>query len=196
MTIVFVVALYNWSNNLKTKKLRIISRLSAIIILCSAIALFFTSSYSSFIRERGLEDSRTAVDVALISQMDDMELIFGKGLNGRYYFPIWSGEVELNPWRYVSETGFYNLVLKGGYLMAILHIIVLLYPALLGVFKSRNNLCKMLGVFIIISLLELYPFGHLTFNIKFLIIWTGVLICYNRSIRQMNDVEIKQLFFK
>lgn len=195
MAIIFVVALYNWSNNLKTKRLRLISKLSAIIILFSAIYIFFTSPYTSYIRERGMEDNRTAVDEALLSQMDDMELVFGKGLNGRYYFPILEDDAQ-NGWRYTSETGFYNIVLKGGYLMAILHIIVLLYPALLGIFKSRNNLCKMLGVYIIISLLELYPFGHLLFNFKFLIIWTGVLLCYRKEIRRMNDIEIKQLLFK
>lgn len=195
MAIVFVVALYNWSKNLKSKKLRILSKFTAIAIILVAINSFYTSSLTSFIRERGMEDNRTAIDNALISQMSNAELIFGKGLNGRYYFPIFEDDYQ-NGWRYGTETGFYNIVLKGGYLMAILHIVLLLYPALLGIFKSRNNLCKMLGVYIFISLLELYPFGHLMFNIKFLIIWTGVLLCYRRNIRELTDMEIKKLFFK
>lgn len=193
MAILFIVALYNWSKNLKTKKLRIFSMAVAVLAIVASIYAFNTSSLTSFIRDRGMEDSRSNVDKALLAQMNDMELIFGKGLNGRYYFPI---TIEDTGWRYGTETGFYNIVLKGGYLMAILHIILLLYPALLGIFKSRNNLCKMLGVFLIISLLELYPFGHLLFNFKFLIIWTGVLICYKKQIRDMSDKQIKQLLFK
>ena len=191
----FIIGLYNWSNNIKSNILRFFSKFVAIAIVIYGINIFSTSSLTSFIRNRGLEDNRSHVDEALLSQMNEYELVFGKGLNGRYYFPLLENDYQ-NGWRYGTETGFYNIVLKGGYLMAILHIIVLLYPALLGIFKSRNNLCKMLGAYIIISLLELYPFGHLTFNFKFLIIWTGVLLCYKQTVREMTDKQIKQLLFK
>jgi hypothetical protein len=134
MTIVFIVALYNWSKNLKSKYLRILSMAVAVVTIIVAAYTFKTSSLTSFIRDRGMNDNRTAVDEALISQMDDTELIFGKGLNGRYYYPIYEDDYQ-DGWRYGSETGFYNIVLKGGYLMAILHIVILLYPALLGIFK-------------------------------------------------------------
>lgn len=194
VAVILITAVYNWSKNLKTKRLRFITRCTTIILLLTSIYIFNTSSITSFIRERGLEDNRSQVDNALLSQMDDIELIFGKGLNGRYYYPILEDDYQ-NGWRYGSETGFYNIVLKGGYLMAILYIVILLYPALLGIFKSRNNLCKMFGVFIIVSLLELYPFGHLIFNFKFLIIWTGVLLCYKKQVRNMTDQQIKQFLF-
>lgn len=58
-----------------------------------------------------MEDTRSGVDEALLNQMSDTELFFGKGLNGRYFYPL-SNEDHLNGWRYGSETGFYNIVLK------------------------------------------------------------------------------------
>ncbi len=165
-------------------------------ILIIGLYLFQTSQQFSFIRERGVEDTRSGVDKALLSQMSDCELIFGKGLNGRYYYPLNLSEDYLNGWRYGSETGFYNLVLKGGYIMAILYIILLAYPALMGIFKSKNILCKAFGFYIILSLVELYPFGWLLFDMKFLIIWLGVSLCYNKSVRLLNDNQMYNYLFK
>lgn len=156
---------------------------------------FQTSNQFSFIRERGLEDNRSGVDQALLAQMDDTELIFGKGLNGRYYYPLNLEDDYLNGWRYGSETGFYNIVLKGGYVMAFIYIFLLVYPAFMGILNSRNILCKALGFYIILSLVELYPFGWLSFNMKFLIIWMGVALCCNKKIRLLNDNQIYSYLF-
>lgn len=169
------------------------SILFAGIILCS-IFYFFHSNKFSYIRERGMEDTRTGVDEALLNQMSESELIWGKGLNGRYYYPLYEDDY-LNGWRYGSETGFYNILLKGGYLMAITYILLLLYPAILGIFKSKNLLSKGFGFYILLSLIELYPFGWLSFNIKFLIIWIGIALCSSPRFRKLNDSQIKNYLF-
>lgn len=174
---------------------KFIAIILSIITICCATYFFMTSDLFAFIRHRGMTDTRSGVDEALLSQMTDWELVFGKGLNGRYYFPLRQDDY-LEGWRYGSETGFYNIVLKGGYLMAILYIILLAYPALTGIFKSKNTLCKALGFYIILSLLELYPFGWLSFNLKFLIIWMGVTLCLNRGVRNMSDRQIFAYYFK
>ena len=63
-------------------------------------------------------------------------------------------------------------------------------------FRSNNLLCKASGYFIFVSLLELYPFGWLMFDLKFLIIWMGVVICMNPQVRYMNDEQVYELFFE
>ena len=166
------------------------------IIICS-VFYFSNSKNFTFIRQRGIEDTRSGVDEALLNQMSKTELIFGKGLNGRYYYPLINPENDyLKGWRYGTETGFYNIVLKGGYLMAFTYILLLSYPALLGLFKSNNLLSKSFGLYILLSLLELYPFGWLSFNMKFLIIWMGVALCISSKFRNLNDLQVKQLFFR
>lgn len=174
---------------------KIISIILCVFFILVSIDLFFTSDKFSYIRDRGMEDNRTGVDKELISQMDEKELIFGKGLNGRYYYPLFEDDY-LNGWRYGSETGFYNIVLKGGYVMVYTYIILLLWPALLGIFNSRNLLSKAFGFYIILSLIELYPFGWLTFNIKFVIIWIGVRLCMSKTFRQLNNYQIKNYLFR
>ena len=164
--------------------------LGCIIMVIGVVEYFSNSSLVSFISNRGLDDSRSGVDIALMTQMTPIEHLFGQGLNGRYYYLV-----SENPWRYSSETGFYNLVLKGGYLMAVLYIIILIIPAFKGLFKSNNLFCRALGFYILLSVLELYPFGWLEFDLKFLIIWIGVALCMNTRVRQMDDNEIYERFF-
>ena len=174
---------------------KLMALLLSIVMVVIAFYLFMDSDMFAYIRHRGMEDSRSAVDEALLSQMSDWELIFGKGLNGRYHFSIRQDDY-LGGWRYGSETGFFNIVLKGGYLMALLYVVLLAYPALKGIFKSKNILCKALGFYIIMSLVELYPFGWLSFNLKFLIIWMGVSICQNQFVLNMSDRQIYEYYFK
>lgn len=191
--IVFVAALYMWSKY-SGQRIGIIAKFLFIILIGIGVYFVLNSSLFDFLFQRGLEDSRSGVDKALLSQMNDVQQIFGKGLNGRYYYPLLTDDY-LDGWRYISETGFYTIVLRGGYLMAFTYILLLAIPAIKGMFQSRNYLCKAGGFYIFVSLIELYPFGLLEFSIKFLIIWMMVVLCMNREVRAMDDEEIQQQFF-
>lgn len=190
----FLFNLYFYVKSMK-RAAKMFSLVVSVAFVIGALCYFKASDKFVFIHERGLEDTRSGVDIALLNQMSDLEKILGKGLNGRYYYPLYDDDY-LNGWRYGSETGFFNIVLKGGYLMAILYIVLLAYPALQGIFCSKNTLCKALGFYIFLSLLELYPFGWLMFNMKFLIIWIGVVLCYSSVVRNLSDNQIYELFFQ
>lgn len=166
-----------------------------LVVLCVGYFVV-TSAISSFLMERGLEDSRTYVEEAMASQMNDIEWIFGKGLNGRYYCPLYGDQDDyLNGWRFSMETGFYNLVLKGGYVMAVLYCLLLIIPAYKGWFKSNNLFCKAGAFFIVYHLISLKPFGILSFNPSFFFLWIMIVLCMNDGIRKLNDQEIKNKFF-
>lgn len=191
---IFLCMMYFYIQS-KNKSWRFFYYIMLLVLLGSMVAFFFNSSLFAYIHQRGLEDSRSAVDEALLSQMSNWELWFGKGLNGRYYLPL-TADDYLNGWRYGSETGFYNYVLKGGYIMIGLYIYLLIVPIYKGFFKSRNLLCKMGAMYIFLSLLELYPFGLFMFNMKFCIIWMMVAICMSQKWLNMDDNEIKIRLFK
>lgn len=179
----------------KSQKVQRTYYIIGILILAGLIAFFLNSSMFDYIKHRGLEDNRSGVDLALMSQMNEWEFWFGKGLNGRYYYPLLENDY-LKGWRYASETGFFTYILKGGVLMIGLYIMLLLIPAIKGIFNSRNLLCKMGGIYILISLLELYPFGIFTFNVKFCVIWMMVSLCMSKRYRKLTDQEIKYLLFR
>lgn len=192
--IILVESLYFWSK-FKQQQIGLYAKIIVFIIIGCSIYFVLHSSLFDYLFQRGMEDSRSGVDKALLAQMDTLEQIIGKGLNGRYYYPIIARDY-LQGWRYGSETGFYNIVLKGGYLMAFTYILLLVIPAYKGLFKSENFLCKAGGFFIFLSLFELYPFGWLEFSVKFLVIWMMVVLCMNSDIRSMDDDQIKQQFFQ
>lgn len=192
-SILFVTALYYWSK-CNEKSLGLSAKIIFVILIGGSIYFVLNSSLFEYIFERGMQDSRTGVDIALLNQMSPWELIFGKGLNGRYYYPLLVNDY-LEGWRYGSETGFYFIVLRGGYLMAFTFILLLALPAFKGIFKSNNYLCKAGGFYILLSLLELYPFGWLEFSIKFLIIWMFVPLCISSQVRSMDNEQIREQFF-
>lgn len=191
LLITFTMSLYYYLQiRFKGKTLISIILMSILFIICFYI--FSQSTAFSFIQTRGMEDTRTAVDQALLNSMSDIEKIFGKGLNGRYFYNI---EKLSDGWRYSSETGFYTIVLRGGYLMAYTYILLLGLSGIKGMFFSKNLLCKGGGCYIIISLLDLYPFGALSFSLNFFIIWLLVVLLQKNEIRNMNDYQIYQAFF-
>lgn len=175
---------------------KIFSMIGVIVFALTLTGLYFYAENTlfAFLNDRGTDDTRSGVDIELLSQMNTFELWFGKGLNGRYHMPLFDDNVY-GGWRYGSETGFYTLVLKGGYVFAIVYILVLLIPALKGIFKSNNSFTKALGVYIVLRIIELYPSGWPMFSIKHLIVWIGVALCWNPIIRKMNNTEIKKHFF-
>ena len=180
------------------KRLSISQKILAFFII-SLIALFgvsqiIDSDIFSYLQTRGLEDTRKHVNEALLDQMSSTELLFGKGLNGRYYLPLKSDDFY-DGWRYSCETGFLDIVLKGGFVMAIIYIILLVIPSMQGIFNSNNTFCKAGGLYILWSIIYLYPFGVLDFNISFFFIWMWVILCSMPNIRKMTDAEIQELFF-
>lgn len=166
------------------------------IILCVCVFAMFLANSSMFdyLNSRGLEDTRSGVNETLLAQMSDWEKIFGKGLNGKYYMPLRQDEFY-DGWRYGCETGFLNIVLKGGYLMAFVYVFLLIIPSIKGIFHSKNSFCKGGGLYILWTLIYLYPFGVLDFNISFFFVWMWVMLCSRREIREMSDVEIQKSFF-
>lgn len=194
MSAILIFDLYFYIKTLP-KRIRLLS--SIVFIIGIAVVVWMSLGFKSFryIKERGFEDNRSYIDKALMDQMTDEQLWFGKGLNGRYYFNLHLENDYLDGYRYISETGYYNLILKGGYVFAWVYILMILYPAYLGMFRSRNLLCRALGFLMFLSLLELFPFGMLTFNLKFLVIWMGVAMNSSPVIRKLDDEEVYEHYF-
>ena len=110
-----------------------------------------------------------------------------------YYCPqryVVDGKYEYVKYRYSIETGFYHLILKGGIIFAVLHVIILFSAVIKGLFFSRNMVVKAFALWILLSLIELYPFGWPSFSIKFLLVWIGACICYDKAFLIMSNEQI------
>ncbi|WP_339923294.1 hypothetical protein [uncultured Cyclobacterium sp.] len=163
------------------------------LILGSSIFLYGIKIYNenkngvfSLLTERVYEDTRTNVEDCLYEDMNNIDWIIGKGINGKYYC---SG-IDLNDnsgYRKMIETEYLNIILKGGVISLGLLLLILIPAIVKGVFYSNNLLSKAAAIWILIWVLELYPANVYSFCLNHILVWISVGICYSKSIRKIPE---------
>lgn len=171
-------------------------------VLVSIIFLFiligssyFIMNHFSFLMERGLEDSRSSVNEAFFNDFNIGDFIFGRGLNGTYYDPMGVFD-SINNRRPDHETGFLNIILHAGLLFLIPYLLICFRSIYLGYCKSNNSLVKSFSVYILINTLMLFIGSYPVFNLRFYILWIGILLCNSKIFRRMNNDDISNYFIK
>ena len=165
------------------------------IIVYSLVILFIIllSNHFSFIMERGTEDSRTGIHDAFYADMTIVDYIFGRGINGTYYDPLIIFQ-DINFQRRGIETGYLNIILHAGLLYLIPYLILCVTSVYNGLFKSKNTLVQSFAVYILINTLMLAIGSYPVFNLRFFLLWVGILICNNRFISCMSNYEIRSYY--
>ncbi|MCH7410831.1 hypothetical protein MM239_15595 [Belliella sp. DSM 111904] len=175
--------------------------LVTLLIFASSIVLvgsevFDKSDFLSSIKERGLEDTRSNVELNFYEDMQGIDWLIGRGINGLYYCPgiVWDGEAST--FRGIIETDYLQIILKGGLVSLGLLFLIMIPASILGIFFSKNLLVKAFGIWIFIGLLNMYPSSVNTFTLNYLIMWIGVGVCYSKSLRNLTDASIDKYFKK
>ena len=182
------------NNGGSTKRIALI-----IIFIIGSITVVSNNMNNSFhlLEKRAMENTRKGVEEQMINDVfkksDDW--IWGRGMGGKYN-SLLHPEYSNPPRRSSMETGYLFIILQGGVISLGLYLLLLISAAIKGIFYSKNKFIKAFAVYIIISIIELYPFGIPSFNLSFLIIWIGVAMCSSKTIRNLSDEEIKNIFFK
>ena len=138
---------------------------------------------------RSFEDSRSGVEDNFWQDMKLGDLVFGRGWFGEYYDHSFCG------WRSSIETGYMSLILRGGFIYLILYLLILGRSVYKGLFYSNNLFVKSFAIIILLSIINLYPYGWPAFDVNFLVIWIGVYICNQNCYLKLTDNEIKSLNF-
>lgn len=167
--------------------------LMAAIVVGIAFVLFtnMADSFFSTLLERGDEDTRSGVEESFYADMKSQaDWLFGRGWFGQYY------EASTGFYRSSIETGYLALILRGGMLYLIPYVVTLGITAFTGYFKSNNLFCKSFAIMCLMQIISLYPYGWPAFNFFHLIIWLGVWVCNDNSIRNLTDQEISLFYFE
>ena len=132
------------------------------------------------------------------ADMEIEDLIFGRGLNGSYLLRETDRKISENYslQRNIIEAGYLNIILKGGYIHIVLLLIIYLISIYNGFFKSKNNYSKAFAAFIFLHILEAYPAGVLTFNLRFFLIWFCIAMCFNKQFLQSSDEKLDMLLMR
>src|SRR5690606_27694117 len=118
----FLYLLYLY--NVKKKTIVIVA--SAIVGVVSAGIVAYLAnqdafSYFELIEERGTEDTRSNVEENFFYDMEGLDYVIGRGMNGMYYSPT----VSVGSYRGTLETDYLNMILKGGAISLILLLLII-----------------------------------------------------------------------
>ena len=167
------------------------------ILLGGATFLFISSmkehSIFSFLIERGEEDTRSGVEVWMYDDMTSTDWIIGKGIKGKYYCPIVENvnDAEGAGYRDNIETGYLQIILKGGIISLALLLLIFVPAVYKGLFKSKNVLSKAAAMWVLLWIVYLYPSGGIVFTMNYILVWIATGICYSQKIRDLTDDTIK-----
>jgi hypothetical protein len=124
--------------------------------------------------------------------MTSRDWITGKGMNGKYYCPIVLDVNDPSGSRTVIETGYLQIILKGGILSLSLLLLILIPAVYFGFFKSKNILSKAAAMFILLWIIYLKPVVGVAFSMHYVLVWISVGICYSKKINNLSDGQIKE----
>jgi len=146
----------------------------------------------SMIAERGDENTRQGVELYFYNDMGTNDWIVGRGMNGEYYCPDVTEDQPSN-YRDLIETGYLQIILKGGLIRLVLFLLISIPAIFLGLFSSKNLLAKASAIWIIVALISLYPATVESFSLQYLLVWISIGICFSKEIRNLSNAQIKVL---
>ncbi len=167
------------------------------------IALFFGSQlldknfeqiFLGKLQERSTEDTRSNLELALMTQLTEKEWLIGRGINGKYNYSESIETTDEAGNRDMIEGQILDTILKGGIIHLFLLLIIIVPATIKNLFFSNNLLSKGFGFMMLLFLLSLYPVNYIKFNLFYLIVWIGVAIGYSKSTRQIPDILIRKYF--
>lgn len=182
----------------KNKYLIVLSSIFSIITIVTLGSMTINKSiqtrFLGKLQERSMEDTRSTLELALMSQLTNKEWLIGKGINGKYNFSQNLETTDEAGNRDMIEGQILDGILKGGIIYIVLLLLIIVPATIKNLFFSKNLLSKAFGFWLLIFLLSLYPVNYIKFNLTYLMVWIGVAIGYSKSTRMIPDILIRKYF--
>jgi hypothetical protein len=179
----------------------IYTKRTALIIVISIILISFNTIFLSGIKLPGMftflmarkdEDTRSGVEDYMRAGMQSKkDWLIGKGINGTYYCPFFVDLVTGSYERPIVETGYLQIILKGGIISLTLLLLILVPAVYKGFFDSKNIFTKAAAMYVLLWIMSLYPTVANDFSMKYVLLWIAAGICYSKNIRSLSDDIIK-----
>lgn len=177
--------LYILQPDKNTKFFKVLFTLLIIATVVSTVLMYANTTFS-LLFTRMDEDTRSGVNESVIRYLNNENAWFlGKGSEGAY------PDINWDKPRYGVETGYLNMILKGGIVYLSLYCFLLLHSAYLGFFKTNNRLTKAFALYIFFHVLFLVPYGVISFGLEYLFVWVGVVVCQSNKYRLMTNQQLK-----
>lgn len=168
--------------------------ISSFFVLGPQISNLFKSNFSFFI-ERLDNNTRDIATDQFYDDMQPIDYFVGRGINGRYITTEdldydYEGDTrtdEEKQYRYGIETGYLNIILKGGIIALALTVLISFYAIIKGLFWSNNGYIKASAILILINMIGLYPESAMAFTFRYLLIWICIGLCISNDSSYTDD---------
>ena len=114
------------------------------------------------------------------------DYLIGRGLNGTFQkFSTGDNQISRS-----VEIGYFNILLKGGFLYLVPMLVLFIIAFYRGFFKSNNDLTKALAGIVLWQIIYMVSFGMANFATNYLLLWIAVAACLDPKIRKTSNAEI------
>ena len=183
--------------NLNNKRFFLLS-FTGLFIVISFLYFISDSVYLEYLNDRLFSDKRNLefnesqreyYTESLINDFNQspLDYFFGRGFFGTYKVG------QIGEPRPDIEWGFWWFILKGGFLYLILYLFLNLSAFYFGYFKSRNTLCRVIGLNALVRLISLVPFGIPTFSLGYTISILFLGLVFHPQVRSLNDGDLNRI---
>ena len=187
LALVFSVIITLLTSNIKYKIQYIFALI--IVLICSYYVVFhFASDYFSFIIGRIFDDTRSGVNDDVMEQVFNSDkMLIGRGFMGTYYNTYYG-------YRDGIETGYLQLILKGGLIYLILMSIYFIPAIFLGIFKSRNISIKICALYLILFVIIFnVASSNISFSLRYIIAIFCTNMIYNNHCRRLKNNDVNNI---
>lgn len=161
----------------------------------------FTMADSDGTKQEVFIDSRTGVYLDVINQLaKDKAVFWGLGASGKTETFLTDSSPEkfkdiYKEGRRGTESGMLNYIQYGGLIGGFLYFLLFIRASFLGIYKSNNWFSVMLGIWIMYRGLFSFVEDRIGFSVGAIFIFVSLGMCYNKTLRHLNDNQLKDLIF-
>lgn len=182
----FIAYMFLVSSSVKRHKLKAIFLIFVSIISGLMLCLNFESLTSGLFRsmaDRVMEDTRSGVEELFFldfANAPKTDWIFGRGMDGGYYQIMVNEETcEINDNRTAIETGYLNMMLKGGLVYDVVIVLIMLLAIKRG-YSRRNRMCLFLTTILLTYFIDLYTTNPVcAFSVRSILFWFCISVLSN-----------------
>lgn len=144
-----------------------------------------------------LIDSRTAIYNDVFGELERKNsFLFGLGASGKTKTSLTDisyadFDIIYKEGRRGTESGMLNYIQWGGIIGGLLYFLLFIRASYLGLYKSKNWLCVMIGLWVAFKGMFSFIEDRTFFSISTIFIFLAISVCMSKRFRSLTDHEIK-----